>query len=592
MRGKGRALVAVRVTSASDDDDYIIQESSVIVDDSDLIDVQGEGSYDARSDAVDADPIDGNDEAAQGKELDSGVGEREAFDVPIRQTEPLPVEEQHESVAEIWKTGLLGVVALGGLAGLGFFGHKLYKSQAPKMQQAMQDRQFAKESQQRLNDFLSQLRNQPTADLSAKNLGGGEDEGFCYVVDALSFNERLVAVDFSKNAIGPTGATQLAQALSSNTSLQNLVMDTNSIGDDGVSALAASLAGGSQVKTLGLGSNGIGDPGINAFAEMLKGNTVIESIELNSNSIEDVAALCEAIRASTSLKRLNLSDNYIEDGQSLAAALKDNGSIEELCLSGNSLGDDGVIAICEALRQRQGANLRTLELANVGISPEAMGAIADLISSCSTLETLNLSMNEWGDGGAFKLGTALEGNKSLVSLDCSAASLEAPGAMALASGIKGNSNLKKLDLSQNPIGQAGVSSIVDALKHDMEIEVLKLAWCNNGEDAQQIGQLIMFNTTIKELDLRGNSLKDNGMIWISRSLRESQLDLNKLNVAYNEIQDDGAVSLAQSLKHNPESAPKDLNITSNLLTRLGQVALTEALDQVYDMSKREMVIDF
>ena len=91
-------------------------------------------------------------------------------------------------------------MALGALAGLGFFGHKMFKSQAPKVQQAMQDRQFAKESQQRLNDFLSQLRNQPTADLSAKNLGGGQDEGFCYVVDALSFNERLVAVDSATSA--------------------------------------------------------------------------------------------------------------------------------------------------------------------------------------------------------------------------------------------------------------------------------------------------------------------------------------------------------------------------------------------------------
>ena len=29
-----------------------------------------------------------------------------------------------------------------------------------------------------------------------------------------------------------------------------------------------------------------------------------------------------------------------------------------------------------------------------------------------------------------------------------------------------------------------------------------------------------------------------------------------------------------------------------MLTRMGQVALTEALDQVFDMAKREMVINF
>lgn len=593
LRCARRTVLTARAMS-SDEEDFVIQESSVVVDDSELFEggtIEGQGGDAAGAvnlaSTVETSMVTGEEgaEAVEAAVVTSVAAPTPPYDAVQYQ--------ETESAAEVWKTGALGVVALGALAGLGFFGHKIFKSQAPKMQQAMQDRQFAKESQQRLNEFLSQLRNQPTADLSAKNLGGGEkDEGFCYVVDALSFNERLVAVDFSKNAIGPTGAQQLAQALSSNTALQNLVMDTNNIGDEGVSALATSLAGGSQVKTLGLGSNGIGDAGINALAEMLKGNTILESIELNSNSIEDVSGLCEAIRATTSLKRLNLSDNYIEDGQSLASALKENTSIEELVLSGNALGDDGVIAVCEALRQRQGANLKTLELSNVSISPEAMGAISDLVSACSTLETLNLSMNEWGDGGAFKLGTALENAKSLVNLDCSAATLESPGAMALASGLKGHSNLKKLDLSQNPIGQAGVASIVDVLKHDMGIEVLKLAWCNNGPNAEQIGQLIMYNTTIKELDLRGNGLKDNGMIWIARSLKESQLDLNKLNVAYNDIQDDGAVSLAQSLKHNPDSAPRDLNITSNMLTRMGQVALTEALDQVFDMTKREMVINF
>jgi Ran GTPase-activating protein (RanGAP) involved in mRNA processing and transport len=585
----GRVVGAGRSRAMrSDEDDIGIIQERVVVDDSDVFE-GGEGAVDTEG-AVDAEDTEGAEGAVDA--LDA-VGTRASEAPVVITTAPAPeAYPPGESAMEMWKTGALGVVALGALAGLGFFGHKTFKSQAPKVQQAMQDRQFAKESQQRLNDFLSQLRNQPTADLSAKNLGGGEDEGFCYVVDALSFNERLVAVDFSKNAIGSVGAHQLAQALASNTALQNIVMDTNNIGDEGASALASALTGGSQVKTLGLGSNGIGDGGVNALAEMLKGNTVLESIELNSNSIEDVSGLCEAIRVTTSLKRLNLSDNYVEDGTSLASALKENTSIEELVLSGNALGDEGVIAICEALKQRQGANLRTLELANVSISPEAMGAISDLVGACSTLETLNLSMNEWGDGGAFKLGTALEAAKSLVNLDCSAASLESPGAMALASGLKDHSNLKKLDLSQNPIGQAGVASVVDVLKHDMGIEVLKLAWCNNGENAEQIGQLIMYNTTIKELDLRGNGLKDNGMIWIARSLRESQLDLSKLNLAYNDIQDDGAVSLAQSLKHNPDSAPRDLNITSNMLTRMGQVALTEALDQVFDMAKREMVINF
>lgn len=82
--------------------------------------------------------------------------------------------DEATDMALVWRMGLGGIVALAGLAGLGFLGHKTWKSQAPKVQKAMEARQLARESQQRLGEFMSELRNQSTADISAKNLG---DEG-------------------------------------------------------------------------------------------------------------------------------------------------------------------------------------------------------------------------------------------------------------------------------------------------------------------------------------------------------------------------------------------------------------------------------
>lgn len=50
---------------------------------------------------------------------------------------------------------------------------------------------------------------------------------------------------------------------------------------------------------------------------------------------------------------------------------------------------------------------------------------------------------------------------------------------------------------------------------------------------------------------------------------------------------------SQALKANPTGAPKELKINSNYVTKFGQVALTEALDMVYEMGgKREIVITF
>ena len=49
----------------------------------------------------------------------------------------------------------------------------------------------------------------------------------------------------------------------------------------------------------------------------------------------------------------------------------------------------------------------------------------------------------------------------------------------------------------------------------------------------------------------------------------------------------------QALKANPALAPKEVKISSNYITKFGQVALMEALDMVYEMGdQREISIHF
>lgn len=45
----------------------------------------------------------------------------------------------------------------------------------------------------------------------------------------------------------------------------------------------------------------------------------------------------------------------------------------------------------------------------------------------------------------------------------------------------------------------------------------------------------------------------------------------------------------QALKANPESACKELKLNNNYITRFGQVALTEAVDMVYEMGGGNML---
>ena len=75
-----------------------------------------------------------------------------------------------------------------------------------------------------------------------------------------------------------------------------------------------------------------------------------------------------------------------------------------------------------------------------------------------------------------------------------------------------------------------------------------MGWCKIGktDGAAAVADLIMFNTTLRSLDVRGNGFENNGAILLSRALKEhSNEKLQELDLGYNEIKDEGACQIAQ-----------------------------------------------
>lgn len=80
------------------------------------------------------------------------------------------------------------------------------------------------------------------------------------------------------------------------------------------------------------------------------------------------------------------------------------------------------------------------------------------------------------------------------------------------------------------------------------MDSLKLGWCKLEEQgAKAIADLIMYNTSLASIDLRGNNFGDYGAILIANSLKQHEnTHLVELDMGYNEIKDDGACALAQA----------------------------------------------
>jgi hypothetical protein len=75
----------------------------------------------------------------------------------------------------------------------------------------------------------------------------------------------------------------------------------------------------------------------------------------------------------TALKQLHLFDCSIGDqgAIAIAEALRVNGALTHLIIEGNRIGDDGAAALARALRVNAGSKLTTLHISENNISPQA-----------------------------------------------------------------------------------------------------------------------------------------------------------------------------------------------------------------------------
>ena len=155
---------------------------------------------------------------------------------------------------------------------------------------------------------------------------------------ALRLSQALIALNASKNGIGPEGGSVLGEALKERPSAWHclsLDLSRNQLGDGAVS-IADALAVCSTVTTLDLSENFLGAEVEQALARGLRFNTALLSLKLGGNSLEDGAALGEVLAMHPTLTEVDLSRNSITTIP-LDSQLRLGRSSMRLDMSGNPL---------------------------------------------------------------------------------------------------------------------------------------------------------------------------------------------------------------------------------------------------------------
>ena len=158
------------------------------------------------------------------------------------------------------------------------------------------------------------------------------------------------------------------------------------------------------------------------------------------------------------------------------------------------------------------------------------------------------------------------------------------GAEALARMLEHNTTLKVLDLSGNSsITARGVTFLANALKKNTTLTTLILSMTNVKQKAcVALSSMLAVNKTLTTLDVSCNNIGDRGVKSLFEFIRNSNHSLTTLSIANNIITSAGANVLAETVRDN--TTLTSIDISYNNFEVLRNITLMNALESNYSLT--------
>jgi len=391
------------------------------------------------------------------------------------------------------------------------------------------------------------------------NLSGnprlGDHAAVNYLAPLLADNGcPLTKLTLAQTSVRETGAVALVESLLSNTTLLRLDLQGCSLaGSEAVvEAIEGTLRENTIVLELALADTGLTEAQMQRVDRLsLNGQPLLRNSmpRLRANDPEltklDFSAELEMLHSDVScrlltecslhnghLRYLNLSgtQRVTDEGASqLAVLLEQSLSITELHLRDCAITDEGAVALAVSLRVNH--VLSVLDLSKNFIKDKGVREMARSLAASGfgndTLRVCNVQDNEFSD-------------KALAELEFELVLNNGPRRFKHDRPMIMDSTIEELDYSDagddRPLTDQTVELLVECVVQSSSVRSIRL--CNNKIEwngAERLGHLLRNNTTITELDLRGNRIGAGSTMLLDGVRRN--WTLNRLELGDNDASD-------------------------------------------------------
>ncbi|XP_067337301.1 NACHT, LRR and PYD domains-containing protein 3-like isoform X2 [Channa argus] len=255
--------------------------------------------------------------------------------------------------------------------------------------------------------------------------------------------------------------------------------------------------------------------------------------------------------------------------------------LSELDLGMNNLQDSGVKLLSAAM-EKPFCKLKTLRLSGCYLSERSCETLASVLSSMySCLRELDLSNNNLQDAGVKLLAAGLRASHTTIEvLRLSGCNISLRSCEALSSVLSSKfSKLTELDLSNNYLQDSVVKLLSATPKSPhSRLGVVRLNGCYLTERSCEALASFLSSSSLRELDLSNNNLKDSGLKLLSAGLERPQCRLEILRLTGCYLTEKSCEALSSILSSSQTSSLRELDLSNNNLHNLGVKLLSAGLE--------------